>query len=60
MKTLTKTLAIAAAMTMFAAGGAYAADQAMDCCAKCECCKDKDKDKKPDASTDTAQPHDHG
>lgn len=53
MKTLTKTLAIAAAMTVLAAGGAYAADKGMDCCAKCECCKDK----KP-AEGAPATPHD--
>lgn len=53
MKTLTKTLAIATAMTLLAAGRAYAADKAMDCCDKCECCKDK----KP-ADGASAQPHD--
>lgn len=53
MKT-TRMIALAAAMSLFAAGGAYAAEKAMDCCAKCECCKDK----KPDGAA-PAQPHDH-
>jgi hypothetical protein len=43
-----KALALAAVFTAFA-GSAFAAEQGMkmDCCAKCECCKDKKDGEKP-------------
>lgn len=49
MKTAMKTLAVAAFLTVMSGGAAFAAEQAMkmDCCAKCECCKDKAADDKP-------------
>ncbi|UTP39399.1 hypothetical protein M9M90_19660 [Phenylobacterium sp. LH3H17] len=49
MKNPMKTLALAAFLATLGGGAALAADQAtkMDCCAKCECCKDKPADGKP-------------
>lgn len=40
---INKTLALAALVTLLSSGAALAAEDAMkmDCCAKCECCKDK-------------------
>ena len=40
---INKTLALAALVTLLSSGAALAAESAtkMDCCAKCECCKDK-------------------
>jgi len=49
MKNTLKTLALAAFLATLGGGVALAADQAkkMDCCAKCECCKDKAAAEKP-------------
>jgi hypothetical protein len=48
MKPSIKALALAAVLATLG-GAAFAAEQApkMDCCAKCECCKDKAADGKP-------------
>ncbi|HEY9234604.1 MULTISPECIES: hypothetical protein [Phenylobacterium] len=64
MKTIIKSLAIAAALSM-TAGAALAAEQSMkDCCAKCECCKDMHKGmhgdmQKPDAKPGAEQAPEH-
>ncbi len=46
MQKTMKTLALGALLAVLGGGLANAAEQAMkmDCCAKCECCKDKGKD----------------
>ncbi|WP_293405770.1 hypothetical protein [Phenylobacterium sp.] len=41
MQKTMKTLALGALLAVLGGGLANAAEQAMDCCAKCECCKDK-------------------
>ena len=48
MKTVIKTLALAVFITAFSSGVAAACDASKGgCCAKCECCKDKDDGAKP-------------
>ena len=40
-----KSILAAAAIVLLSSSVAYAADMAMDCCKKCECCN---KDKQPE------------
>lgn len=47
MQKTMKTLALGALLAVLGGGLANAAEQAMDCCAKCECCKDKGGAEKP-------------
>lgn len=56
MQKTMKTLALGALLAVLGGGLANAAEQAMDCCAKCDCCKDKMDGAKKDGADKPAQP----
>lgn len=51
-----KIMALVGAVVL-STGAAQAAEAAMDCCAKCECCKDKKPDAAPAGQDHSAHQH---